>query len=298
MVNILNLNLKAGREAISKIINDVKQELADFEPFQTTIMGLEEFKRICNVIPDGYSIQDYYYEPISKMEPYKVGFKLYINPHLDLVPIEDQGDEGSCTGHAVVSACELMLAAGDSTFPENKLSTRWAYEKAKLHDPWPGTAYEGSTVRAAMTAWKYYGICQEKFWPYVPNNRGAPEDGADENAEHTKLKVYQRAYPNRLGDIRYIVDAIKQYSVVVATAKVHEGWRSPINGVIPFNTSMKYLGGHAIALAGYSDIGFLVRNSWGEDWGHHGYAWLTYADAVINLMDAWIPFDPREFGPF
>ena len=38
----------------------------------------------------------------------------------------------------------------------------------------------------------------------------------------------------------------------------------------------KLLGGHAVAVVGYDDnYGFLVRNSWGVDWGVEGYCFHT-----------------------
>ena len=30
--------------------------------------------------------------------------------------------------------------------------------------------------------------------------------------------------------------------------------------------------GHACALVGYTEAGFIIRNSWGRDWGRDGYA--------------------------
>jgi len=52
------------------------------------------------------------------------------------------------------------------------------------------------------------------------------------------------------------------------------------------------LGGHAVLLVGYDgDAGatgyFIVRNSWGDDWGEEGYAYLpdTYIEA--HGLQAW-----------
>jgi C1A family cysteine protease len=38
------------------------------------------------------------------------------------------------------------------------------------------------------------------------------------------------------------------------------------------------LGGHAVMAAGYSDASkrFLIRNSWGMDWGKKGYFTIPY----------------------
>ncbi|MFA6584809.1 MAG: C1 family peptidase, partial [Elusimicrobiaceae bacterium] len=50
-------------------------------------------------------------------------------------------------------------------------------------------------------------------------------------------------------------------------------------------TSGKKLGGHAILLVGYSDSGqfFIVKNSWGEDWGEKGYFKIAYSQ-MTNLV--------------
>ena len=46
-------------------------------------------------------------------------------------------------------------------------------------------------------------------------------------------------------------------------------------------------GGHAFALVGYNERGFIVQNSWGGNWGAAGFAVLSYEDWVTNSTDAW-----------
>ena len=38
------------------------------------------------------------------------------------------------------------------------------------------------------------------------------------------------------------------------------------------------LGGHAVCLVGYDDAHnwFIARNSWGPNWGDHGYFYMPY----------------------
>lgn len=57
--------------------------------------------------------------------------------------------------------------------------------------------------------------------------------------------------------------------------------------MIPFASAAKVTGGHAFALVGYTDKGFVVQNSWGVGWGWSGFAILSYADWVANGSDAW-----------
>jgi hypothetical protein len=46
--------------------------------------------------------------------------------------------------------------------------------------------------------------------------------------------------------------------------------------------------GHAFAIVGYTRDGFIVHNSWGEEWGAGGFAVLPYEDWLRNAMDCWV----------
>ena len=48
----------------------------------------------------------------------------------------------------------------------------------------------------------------------------------------------------------------------------------------------EYVGGHAIAIIGYNENGFIIRNSWGERYGDKGYAILPYDD-FANFREIW-----------
>src|SRR5215218_20974 len=58
--------------------------------------------------------------------------------------------------------------------------------------------------------------------------------------------------------------------------------------VIARRVDANQLGGHAFALVGYNEVGFLVQNSWGTDWGRRGYATLPYEDWLDSAYDAWV----------
>lgn len=37
-----------------------------------------------------------------------------------------------------------------------------------------------------------------------------------------------------------------------------------------------FKGGHAVSIVGYDHSGFIIKNSWGRDWGKNGYGWLSF----------------------
>ena len=57
------------------------------------------------------------------------------------------------------------------------------------------------------------------------------------------------------------------------------------HGLIPMPAPNKdqHDGGHAMLCVGYSDANkvFIVRNSWGDDWGDRGYCYIPY-DYMTN----------------
>ena len=108
------------------------------------------------------------------------------------------------------------------------------------------------------------------------------------------LGVYYRV------DSRSIVDmqsALYETGALYVSGTVHEGWAVPTRKKIRNHDDLvriehvakpKDAGGHAYALVGYNEHGFVVQNSWGEDWGSGGFALLPYEAWVAHGDDAWV----------
>jgi hypothetical protein len=47
-----------------------------------------------------------------------------------------------------------------------------------------------------------------------------------------------------------------------------------------------YQGGHAVAIVGYNEDGFIIRNSWGRSYGDNGYSVIPYDD-FNKFMEIW-----------
>ena len=47
-----------------------------------------------------------------------------------------------------------------------------------------------------------------------------------------------------------------------------------------------YQGGHAVAIVGYNEDGFIIRNSWGRSYGDNGYSIIPYDD-FNKFMEIW-----------
>ncbi len=58
-------------------------------------------------------------------------------------------------------------------------------------------------------------------------------------------------------------------------------------------------GGHAVVIVGWSDArnAWLIKNSWGTDWGNGGFGYIGYNSNRIGRQTAWIRAASR-FYPF
>jgi hypothetical protein len=107
------------------------------------------------------------------------------------------------------------------------------------------------------------------------------------------LGAYYRIEPQMIADMHVALDEV---GILYASAVCHSGWdegdaakgKAPKYWEIPRRTALASDGGHAFAIIGYDERGFIIQNSWGERWGSRGLARLTYQDWRENAMDCWV----------
>jgi hypothetical protein len=167
------------------------------------------------------------------------------------------------------------------------------YAMARRYDEFPGDADVGSSLRGAFKGWYYHGVCSETTWPseVKAENRDLDEPEFVAECRRTPLGAYYRVNARRVDDMQ---SAITELNAIAASAAVHDGWLKPqregsgASAMHVIRPGDRPVGGHAFLIAGYNDVGFLVQNSWGTEWGKNGYATLPYDDWFRNGYDAWV----------
>jgi hypothetical protein len=251
--------------------------------------------------PDRVDLRDLPYRPpvgcLDPVYPSNEKVSELLPGYLAAGLVLDQGEEGACTGFGLAGVVNylLWLRSGFKITAEDQVSTRMLYHLARFYDEWPGEAYEGSSCRGALKGWHRHGVCREKLWPYRYKGRVRfvrPGDGWDRDALSRPLGVYYRIDRQSVVDMQA---AIFHTGAIYVSANVHSGWelkpykRRVSHDSLPvIKPSASGVGGHAFALVGYNDRGFIVQNSWGENWGASGFAVLLYEDWVENGTDAWV----------
>jgi papain like protease len=265
-------------------------------PGSITIPQLGRFE--ANVLPDPFDERDLEYRP--RLAPLEATLDQRAGPAERHV-LHQEGS--SCTGHALASVINAVLArpAGTGTARRSSkaspvhVSPYMLYHLARRYDEFAGEEDAGSSLRGALKGWFNHGVVEEVDWPELNPD---PDPDLDDETLQTKaaerpLGAFYRVNPFRLDDMQ---SAITELNAICASAVIHEGWAKPVvmrrNGktihVIARAVNARQLGGHAFALVGYNEVGFLVQNSWGTDWGKGGFATLPYDDWLDSAYDAWV----------
>lgn len=257
-----------------------------------------------NVLPDPFDERDLAYRPrlqplLDKVDQHTV---------LGFVPFVMEQKGQSCTGHAVSAVMNTVIAQspafrdnghsnGTVETPCPRISAYMLYHLGRRYDEFPGEADIGSSLRGVFKGWFHHGVLAEEEWNLLdmdPEPDYNHDDATKLKCRHYPLGAYYRVNPYSLDDMQ---SAINELYAVAASARIHTGWENPIwkedeDGkpycFIDRKDNPEFEGGHAFALVGYNELGFLVQNSWGEDWGDGGFAILPYDDWLDNAYDAWV----------
>ena len=233
--------------------------------------------------PDTLDFRDKMFEPTLIEVPVKRPLQDYRRSG---TPILDQGTEGACTGFGLATVVHYLLRTRKVVPDRLDVSPRMLYEMARRYDEWPGEAYDGSSARGAMKGWHKHGVCSGGHWQYTGAQNDALFSERFRDSLRRPLGAYFRVNHK---DIIAMHAAISEVGILYATAQVHDGWSNvPRAGLVEWSDDTPILGGHAFAIVAYDQRGFWAQNSWGEDWGYHGFCQITYDDWLANGSDVWV----------
>jgi hypothetical protein len=253
----------------------------------TTIAG----KKL-DAVPDRIDIRDWFYQPRLTPLPDKI-------VNCERVPlILDQGQEGACTGFALAAVINFLRFG---LYENESVSPRMLYEMARRYDEWPGEGYEGSSARGGMIGWVRHGVCLRTTWKDNLHGPSHLTPAVAEEAQRIPGGAFYRVSHRQVRDMH---SALAEVGALYMTLMVHEGWDRPGKKVSKVTYTLagrermitlpvierkeRATGGHAVAIVGYTDEGFIIQNSWGEGWGERGFALLPYEDYMLHATDVWV----------
>lgn len=192
-------------------------------------------------------------------------------------PCYDQLDLGSCTANAIAAALEFnMRKQGEKrACTPSRLFIYYNEREAE------GTIGEdaGAMIRTGIKSVNQLGAPSEKLWPYkVSKFTRKPAKRAYKQAMARQALRYERLNPV-LPELKACLASGFPFVFGFAVYDYFEGKEIEKDGILFLpNDGEDSVGGHAVLCVGYDDRihRFLIRNSWGSDWGDNGYFTMPY----------------------
>ena len=146
---------------------------------------------------------------------------------------------------------------------------------------------DGGGVEAALTFYQQNGVPLESCMPYQVDD-GVPCSDACLDWQQQAVSIPGWGYVTLEESI---VDNIKQAVLrhpVSVSYTVYEDFRAYTGGVYEHVLGVS-VGGHAVLIVGWDDANecWIVKNSWGPNWGENGYFRIKWGDSG---MGAYVPF--------
>ena len=217
-------------------------------------------------------------------------------------PPGSQGPQGSCVAWAVGFGLKTFQEAVElgvsPTRPEQVFSPAYIYNQ--LVAGRSGECNRGTSIPAALNLLKEQGAATLADFPYDPSTcdrlptlRIRSDAGRWKIADWGRVELDQASVKGHLAADRPLVismcvgDDFRRYRSGVFRGDAGEVVTVNANGW----PTCRF--GHAMLVTGYDDRmgAYRILNSWGDDWGDEGYAWLSYDAFDRQVRGAYVAWD-------
>jgi hypothetical protein len=205
-------------------------------------------------------------------------------------PVRNQGHTTSCVGWAVAESLRWYLVDAGRLATDQPLSPRHVWMAAKeffQREDYPSTFLEedGTSLKAGLEVVRKFGAALESELPWEGGlAAGSPED-----------------FNRSIADRQIVSYFTLHEDDVAARFAAWRRWLAHGGPVIVLLAKDRHLdparldafdagsvqGSHAAALFGYGPDHFLLRSSWGEQWGEDGYARMSLAYAAEAVIESY-----------
>jgi cathepsin K len=201
-----------------------------------------------------------------------------------VTPVKDQGQCGSCWAFSATAELEARIKI------EYGVELNLSEQQVVQCNPY-GADCDGGWAGAAYWVFRQYGAVLENCYPYV----GASTEPCQQN--NFKKYGFVTGWYSISNNETQIKNALMN-GPVTCSVDAEGAWESYGGGC--YDVPGGYTN-HSVLLVGYDDRAcggngaWLIKNSWGPDFGEGGYIWIEYgASSISNFTQ--IEFTPPPTG--
>jgi C1A family cysteine protease len=205
--------------------------------------------------------------------------------------INNQGSTGACVGFATAYGVLRWHYVKDGKIKKNEMpSARFVWMANKETDQitsFPTTFIEtaGTQTKLALRVVQRYGCVKEDILPM--SGELSMLSRAAFYTQATKLRI--SSYHNLGRDLDKWKKWLASQGPILTRLNVDRTWdrASFTQGHLKEYQPNTVRGGHAVCLVGYTKDYFIVRNSWGTDWGDGGFAYASHDYTAEAFTEAY-----------
>lgn len=201
--------------------------------------------------------------------------------------IQDQGQEGACTGFATAQWEEIAWGAANGKKIGARRSPAYLYARTRMAEgSFPNDS--GATMADEFAVLNTFGVCSQDDMPYDQDPAEPIPNVGDADAAAFRCNTPCTVDMSNADAFKSVLAAGMPIGIAIPVYQSFEGVGS--DGILPVPDPDKeaLLGGHGVLLAGYKVInGQLYRrgiNQWGTGWGDGGYFWMPDG---YPIWEAW-----------
>ena len=198
-----------------------------------------------------------------------------------LTAVKDQGNCGSCWIFGALGALEgvVLQTTGDTLdLSEQQILSCVTYGYG-CAGGWPSLAWDYI---------RHFGAARESCFPYTANDLTpcADEGCLPAAATQTWFDV-----PNGIDELK---TAIYELGPLATTMHVYPDLYYYTGGCYAHSGDQP--NNHCVTLVGWDDVAcagqgaWLIKNSWGTDWGDAGYGWIRYGSSGIGVASQFVAY--------
>lgn len=209
--------------------------------------------------------------------------------------ISHQGETSSCVGWASTDGLlRWHLVKANRIQKTDKLSVRFTWMAAKETDKnvdFAETFIEGSgtPLKPALDVMRKFGCVLEQIFPFdsgFVHSEYSTTEKFYALAAQLKIKGYYCLQYDEVADIDRFKIWLTHRGPILVLADIDSNFFKPQTDkkmILRDYDKESVDGGHAIVIVGYTKDYFIIRNSWGKDYGDGGYTYASneYVQAAI-----------------